>query len=794
MKFSEQWLREWVDPKVSTAKLAHRLTMAGLEVDSIDPVAGDFSNVVVGEILEIEQHPDADKLRVCMVDVGKKDLLKIVCGAANAEKGLRAPVALVGAVLPGGLKIKKGKLRGVDSFGMLCSEQELGMAESADGLMVLPADATPGADIRDYLGLDDVSIELGLTPNRGDCLGIAGIAREVGVLFGLDVEGPQIDPMPADHRETFPVEIQSTDDCPHYIGRVIKDINAGVATPLWMQEKLRRSGLRSLGPVVDVTNYVLLELGQPMHAFDLKKLQGGLWVRRAIRNESLVLLGGNKIALDSESLVIADVKGPQALAGIMGGQASAVSDSSKHIFLESAFFAPLPIAGRARRFGLHTASSHRFERGVDPKQQRRAIERATALLLSIVGGKAGPVIEVTDRKTLPDQRVVTLRAARVARVLGTPVENKKIEDILVHLGMQLSSEAEGVWQVRPPSFRFDISIEEDLIEEIGRIYGYDQLPTRHGMGAMMMSARAEACISPRRLRSRLVDRGYQEVINYSFIDPAQQERFDNALAPVKLSNPLASDMAVMRTSLLPGLVASLKYNLNRQQDRLLLFEQGIKYIQQDTDIKEEDTIAGIVYGTVLPEHWDSPARAMDFFDVKADVEALLALALATENWRFEALEASNVFHPGQSARIFSKNGEIGRIGALHPALCAENGLPEGIFAFELSLEALKTGKLPNFTPVSRHPAIRRDLAIVVKEGVSAQDIDDCIREASGEWLIKLQLFDLYKGKGIDSGEKSLALGLTLQASSRTLMDTEVDGVVEKVLASLNKNFNATLRD
>lgn len=794
MKFSEQWLREWVSPKVSTEKLAHRLTMAGLEVDTIDPVAGKFTKVVVGEIVEIEAHPDADKLRVCMVNVGKNELLQIVCGAANAEKGMRAPVALVGAELPGGLKIKKGKLRGVESFGMLCSEQELGMAESAEGLMALPADAKAGSDIRDYLGLDDVSIELGLTPNRGDCLGIIGIAREVGVLFGLDVEGPQIDAMPADHRETFPVEIQSTDDCPHYIGRVIKDIDSAVPTPLWMQEKLRRSGLRSLGPVIDVTNYVLLELGQPMHAFDLQKLQGGLWVRRAIRNESLVLLDGNKIALDPESLVIADVKGPQALAGIMGGKASAVSHTTRHIFLESAFFAPLPIAGRARRYGLHTASSHRFERGVDPKQQRRAIERATALLLSIVGGKAGPVIEVTDRKTLPGQPVINLRAERITRVLGTAVENTQIESILGHLGMQVSSEAEGIWQVTPPSFRFDISIEEDLIEEIGRIYGYDQLPTRHGMGAMVMSPRAEACISPRRLRSRLVDRGYQEVVNYSFIDPVQQARFDHGLAPVKLANPLASDMAVMRTSLLPGLVASLKYNLNRQQDRLLLFEQGVKYLQQDDDIKEEDIIAGIVCGAVLPEHWDSPARAMDFFDIKADVEALLMLALAAENWRFEALEANNVFHPGQSARIFNKNGSIGRIGALHPALCAENSLPEGIFAFELSLEALKEGNLPSFSPVSRYPAIRRDLAIVVKEGVSAQDIDDCIREASGEWLTKLQLFDLYRGKGIDSGEKSLALGLTLQASSRTLMDTEVDGVVEKVLASLNKNFNAKLRD
>jgi phenylalanyl-tRNA synthetase beta chain len=793
MKFSEQWLREWVNPDCTTQELAHRLTMAGLEVDAIEPVAGEFEKVVVGEVLVVEPHPDADKLRVCTVDIGKAEPLQIVCGAANVEEGMKVAAALIGAKLPGGLKIKKSKLRGVESFGMLCSEQELGMADSAEGLLPLASDAQPGQEIRDYLNLNDVSIELGLTPNRGDCLGVAGIARETGVLFDCKVTEPEMGAVAAAINDTFPVAVQAPGDCPRYLGRIIKGIDPQADTPLWMQERLRRSGLRSLGPVVDVTNYVLLELGQPMHAFDLAKLQGGLWVRRAVRNESLTLLDGNKVTLDPETLVIADVRGPQAMAGIMGGEASAVTGSTTDIFLECAYFAPLQIAGRARQYGLHTDSSHRFERGVDPELQARAMERATALLLEIVGGKPGPVSELVSGADLPSRDAIPLRAARINQVLGTTIADDEIARILDQLGMQISSTAEGEWSVVSPSFRFDITIEEDLIEEVGRIHGYDRLPTRHGQGELIMMPRTETRIPLHRLRHRLVDRGYQEAISYSFIDPELQERIGDGTTAVRLANPIASDMAVMRTSLWPGLITALQFNRNRQQERVLLFESGIKYLQQANDIKEEKTIAGIACGSWLPEQWGSETRRIDYYDVKADVEALLTLAAPSSTWEFHATE-NPVLHPGQSAEIMRNGVVIGQIGALHPALAATLDLPEGVFLFELSLDAIQEAVLPAFSEVSRFPAIRRDLAIVVANTITSQEICDCVRDAAGDWLTKLQLFDVYSGKGIDSGEKSLALGLILQASSRTLTDTDVEGVVENVLTALQQNFDATLRE
>lgn len=793
MKFSEQWLREWINPDCTTQELAHRLTMAGLEVDAIEPVAGQFDKVVVGEVLVVDGHPDADKLRVCTVDIGKAEPLQIVCGAANVAEGMKVPTALIGANLPGGMKIKKGKLRGIESFGMLCSEQELGLAETAEGLLALPGDAIPGQDIRAYLQLDDVSIELGLTPNRGDCLGIAGIAREVAVLFDGAVTSQVESTATATIQDTFPVAVQAIADCPRYLGRVIRNIDPQAATPLWIQERLRRSGLRSLGPVVDVTNYVLLELGQPMHAFDLGKLQGGLWVRRAVRNESLVLLDGNKVTLDQDSLVIADVRGPQALAGIMGGQHSAVSGTTTDIFLECAFFAPLPIAGRARSYGLHTDSSHRFERGVDPEVQRPALERATALLLSIVGGQAGPVQEVVSKADLPARPLIRLRAERINRLLGTAIPADDIAHILGRLGMQLAATGEGEWQVRAPVFRFDISIEEDLVEEVGRIHGYDRLPTRHARAELAMAECSEAHIGVSRLRSRLVDRGYQEVVTYSFVDPADQQRFMPGTQAVRLANPIASDMAVMRTSLWPGLIKALQFNRNRQQERILIFECGIRYLLQDNEIIEKNTIAGVVCGSALPEQWAVQARPFDYFDIKADVEALLSLSAPSEEWTFNPAE-NPVLHPGQGAEIRRNGDVIGQIGAIHPAILAEIGLQGPVFAFEIDLSALQRANVPHFSPVSRFPAIRRDLAIVVDQSISAVSISNCVREAAGEWLAKLQLFDVYSGKGIDSGEKSLALGLTLQASSRTLTDTDVEGVVGQVLDALKQNFDATLRE
>lgn len=792
MKFSEQWLREWVSPDVSTEDLGHRLTMGGLEVDAIEPVAGEFSKIVVGEVIAVEQHPDADRLRVCKVNVGEPDLLQIVCGAPNVLIGMRVPAALVGAKLPGGMKIKKGKLRGVESHGMLCSAAELGIVEEAEGLLPLPLDAEPGMDVREYLKLDDVSIELGLTPNRGDCLGMVGLARETGVLFDADVQQLEVNDVAAVNSDTFPIEVQATEDCPRYLGRVIRNVDVSAPTPMWMQERLRRSGLRSISPVVDVTNYVLLELGQPMHAFDLDKLQGGIWVRRAVRNETLVLLDGNKVVLKPDTLVIADVRGPLALAGIMGGEQSAVNDDSKHLFLESAFFVPESIAGRARGYGLHTDSSHRFERGVDPSIQKQAIERATALLLEIVGGEAGPVIEVLNDAHLPKSAPITLRAERIERVLGVSVPDEDVSSMLERLGMRVEM-GKREWKVTAPSFRFDISLEEDLIEEIGRIYGYDQLPTRHPQSGLKIGSRDESKVSLRRIRKRLVNRGYQEAVNYSFIDPAVQARFSPGQTAMALANPLAADMAVMRTSLLPGLVESLKYNQNRQQARVLLFECGVKYLKQDNDIKEERTIAGIVSGSLLAEQWAAERRAFDYFDMKADVEDLLSMSGSLEAVSFEAGE-NPVFHPGQSAKI-SRNGEdIGWVGAIHPLLAREMDLSGAVFAFEMKLDVLQAGELPGFSEISRYPSIRRDIAIIVDEAVAAENVCKTIRRVAGDKLQNLELFDVYSGKGIDSGRKSLALGLILQATSRTLTDTDVETVMEAVLTTLKTEFEAILRD
>jgi len=793
MKFSEQWLREWVSPSVSTEELAHRLTMAGLEVDAIENVAGEFSKVVVGEVLTVSKHPDADKLKICTVNIGEAEALQIVCGASNVVIGMRVPAALVGAKLPGGLKIKKGKLRGEASHGMLCSAVELGLAEQADGLMPLPADAQPGTDIRDYLNLNDVSIELGLTPNRGDCLGLIGLARETGVLFELDTTAPDMLAIKPSITEKFSVAVQASEDCPRYAGRVIRNVDMKQETPLWMQERLRRSGLRAINPVVDVTNYVLLELGQPMHAFDIDKLHGGIWVRKAIRNESLTLLDGNRVELNSDTLIIADVKGPLAMAGIMGGESSGVTCDSQHLFLESAFFTPLSIAGRARSYGLHTDSSHRFERGVDPEMQVQAIERATNLLLDIVGGEAGPVVEVVSKKHLPSRDAISLRAARINRVLGLEVDSASIPEILTRLGMAVEEQGEGIWLVTPPSFRFDITLEVDLIEEIGRIVGYDSIPATAAKSQLSMSMVDESRIPLRRIRQRLVDRGYQEAVTYSFIDPALQKRFSPSQAAIALSNPLAADMSVMRTSLLPGLVETVKYNLNRQQERVQIFECGVKYLLQDDEINEENTLSMMVSGNAINQHWDVEKRPFDYYDMKADIESLLEMAGSVEGVEFTASEHP-VLHPGQTAQITRNGEEMGWIGALHPALAGEMGVPSGVICCELRLDALQKGHIPQFETISKYPSIRRDIAIIVDVAITAHQVCACIKNAAGDYLQNLELFDVYSGKGVDSERKSVALGLTLQASSRTLTEEDVEQVMGNVLTALNTECSANLRE
>ena len=793
MKFSEQWLREWVNPDISTTDLVEQLTMAGLEVDAVEPVAPFFSNMVVGEVLSVEPHPNADRLRVCQVNTGGAQALNIVCGAANVAVGVKVPVALVGAKLPGGISIEKSKLRGVASEGMLCSSKELGLAESSEGLMILTGDAQPGQEVRDYLLLNDVSLELGLTPNRGDCLSVAGVARDVGVINSLPVQGPEIGPVAAVIDDQFPVEVSVPEACPRYLARIVRDIDMGAPTPIWMQERLRRSGLRSINAVVDVTNYVLLELGQPMHAFDLDKLGGGIRVRMAKTKERLRLLDDQEITLDDTTLVIADHNAPVAMAGIMGGAASAVGESTKHLLLESAFFAPAAMVGRARRYGLHTDSSHRFERGVDPDLARRAMERATALLVEIAAGRPGPIVEKLSATHRPSPAAIPLRIARIGRLLGADIPRPQALNILTRLGMEVKEEND-CWLVTPPSFRFDIRIEADLIEELARIHGYSRLPSHRPSTPAIMRRRSEARIETSRIRQRLVERGYQEAITYSFVDPRLQQLLDPEHAPLALANPISSDMAVMRTSLWPGLMQALLYNLNRQQERIRLFEIGTRFRQVGKQVREETVVAGIVAGNREPEQWAESKRDADFFDVKKDVEALLAMTGRGEAYQFSAVQHA-ALHPGQAA-VISGHGEreAGIMGVLHPQVYKDINISKLPILFELMVEEINQAQLPRFREASKFPAIRRDLAIVVDEAISCAAVQRGIREAAGELLGEVRLFDLYKGKGIDSGKKSLALGLTLQDSSRTLTDGDVDLVMERVMTRLRDDFGATLRD
>jgi len=789
MKFSEAWLREWVNPAVTTQELGHQLTMAGLEVDAIEPVAGSFSDIVVGKVLSVAAHPDADKLRVCSVDIGQSEPLSIVCGAANVVAGMQVPTAVVGANLPGGLKIKKSKLRGVASHGMLCSAKELGLAESSDGLLPLPADLVPGTTVRQALQLDDVSMELGLTPNRGDCLGVLGIAREVGVINDMALTRPAIEAVTASIDDTLPVTLQVPADCPHYVGRVIRDINPHAQTPMWMQERLRRSGLRSISPVVDVTNYVLLELGQPMHAFDLDKLDGGIQVRHALANEKLKLLDGQELTLAAGSLLIADQRRALALAGIMGGDDSAVDDATKHIFLESAFFNPLSLAGRARSYGLHTDSSHRFERGVDPQMQAPAMERATALLLAIVGGKPGPVIDVCAPEHMPTRKTVRLRRARLAKLIGKSVSDQEVTTILQRLGMQLAADAEG-WQVTPPSFRFDIAIEEDLVEEVARIHGYDNIPAVPLLAPLTIFPSSEARVSNARLKNLLIERGYHEAITYSFVDAALQEALDPGQQAAVLSNPISADMSVMRTSLWPGLIGALRHNQARQQGRVRLFEQGLRFRQNGAELAQEDILAGVVSGLTVAEAWNLDKRTADFYDIKGDVENLLAVSGGAIEFRKEAHPA---LHPGQSARIYRDTIAIGWLGAINPNLLKNLDLSVQSYVFEVELAAIMQGIVPKYTEVSKFPSIRRDLAIVVDRHIEFGVVSLCVEKIASKLLKKLQCFDVYMGKGIDSGRKSLALGLTFQDLTRTLNDDDVDAEITRILTTLEKELGATLR-
>ncbi len=791
MKISESWLRTYVNPAISTEELVAQITMAGLEVDAVEPVAAQFSGVVVGEVLETEQHPDADKLRVCKVNVGEAEPLQIVCGAANVRAGLKIPASVIGAVLPGDFKIKKSKLRGVESFGMLCSAKELGLVAEAEGLMELPADAPVGTDIREYLQLDDNSIEVDLTPNRADCLSVEGVAREVAVLNQMALNIAVIEPVAVTHSEKLTVTVDAAHACPRYLGRLISGVNNKAQTPLWMQERLRRSGLRSLSPLVDVTNYVLLELGQPLHVFDAAKLAGGITVRYATNGETLELLNNQTIMFDEKSLVIADDESALAFAGVMGGNYSAVHEETTKVFLECAFFTPLAIAGKARQFGLHTDSSHRFERGVDFELQNRAIERASQLILDICGGQAGEITDVTTQAELPKREPILLRQEKLNKILGIPFENEIVTSILQRLGMHVTAQADG-WKITPPSFRFDIAIEADLIEEIARIYGYNNLPNNQILVRSALNQATENVLDLDRVKDLLVDCGYQEAITYSFVDEALQKAIAPSAEFIRLQNPISADLAVMRTTLWGGLLTAALHNTNRQQTRVRLFESGLRFVQKDGETLQEKMLAGLALGNVATEQWSEKERAVDFYDVKADVEAMFALT--GYSVQFVAV-SHETLHPGQSAKILTETGEIvGWLGMLHPTLEQQLGFETPVFLFELSQDLLLQKQRASFKSLSKFPSVRRDLALLVKEDVNAGDIIGAIQSCSEPLLQDTVIFDVYRGKGVEDGYKSVALSLVLQNQAQTLTDTEIDAIVSTFLETLTQKTGAKLRD
>ena len=794
MKFSEQWLREWVNPAADTGELVHLMTMAGLEVSEVNPVAEAFSGVVVAEVVACGPHPDADKLSLCQVSDGS-DTVQIVCGAPNVRQGMKAPLARVGAVLSGDFKIKKAKLRGMESQGMLCAEAELGLSDDSKGIMELAADAPLGDDLREYLGLDDQVMELDLTPNRADCLGVRGVAREVGLLTDAAVEPVECREVAAAISEAVPVKLTAADGCPRYLGRVVKGVDVSRPSPLWLRERLRRSGLRSIDCVVDVTNYVLLELGQPMHAFDLDRLQGGIDVQWARGGESLALLDGQTVELKPDTLLITDDSGPIALAGIMGGQSTAVSATTRDIMFEAAFFAPLAITGRARSYGLHTESSHRFERGVDYQLQREAMERATRLLTDIAGGEVGPVTEAVAEDALPTAGAVTLRRERIPKMLGFDMDGGEVERVFKGLGMGVDKAEQG-WRVSVPSWRFDIAIEADLLEELARIYGYNRLPASAIRASLVMPTAPENTLSVRRVRQRLAARDYREAITYSFVDPKWQRAFDPSIEPVALQNPMAADLAVMRTSLLPGLMQALVHNANRQQSRVRLFETGLRFLpgggSGGGDLDQRPTLAGVITGRRERECWNGAGETVDFHDARGDVESLLALTGEADSFRFEP-DGRDGLHPGQTAALYRGEARLGHVGALHPVLQRGYGLAEAVYAFEIDLDTLLRASLPSYREVSKYPEQRRDLAVVVDRAVSAGALLASVRAAAGDCLTDLRLFDVYEGKGIDSERKSLALGLTFQDTSRTLEDEDVNRMVDQVIDLLAKTYNAELR-
>ena len=792
MQFSEQWLRTFVDPQLDSDALGHLLTMAGLEVEEAEPAAPAFSGVVVASIVEAEKHPNADKLKLCKVDAGGGELLQIVCGAPNAAAGMKVPCARVGAVLPGGFAIKAAKLRGVESFGMLCSARELGLSEDHGGLYALPEDAPVGCDIRDYLGLDDTLFTIKLTPNRADCLSLEGVAREVAAITGSALRKTEVAPVAPSHDGRRAIVLDAPEACPRYCGRILRGVDAKAPTPDWMVTRLARSGIRAISALVDVTNYVMLELGQPLHAFDNTKLQGAIHVRYPREGEQVLLLNEQTVMPAADTLLIADEARALALAGIMGGEDSGITLDTSEVFLESAFFAPDAIAGRARAYGFGSDASHRFERGVDFELPRRALERATQLIIDICGGEAGPVEEALAADKLPARQPVRLRTARARRVLGIDLDDAAIQSLLERVHLDVRRDGED-FVVTPPSWRFDIEIEVDLVEELARLHGYDNIPAVAPQGGLMMLPSTEHARPVWAARHLLAARGYQEVVNFAFVEEAWERDFCANEDPIRLANPIASQLSVMRSSLIAGLVDTMATNRKRQTERVRVFEVA-RVFERKADgepvagFHQPLRIAGLAAGSVLPEQWGERSRTVDFYDVKADVEALIA----PRSLNFVRL-SHPALHPGRAASVSLDGRVIGIIGELHPVWVQRYDLGTAPVVFELELDAVLGARMPAYSEISRMPAVVRDLALVLGTDVTAERVIDALRQAAPAVVREITLFDVYQGKGIEPDRKSLAFRVSMQDTQRTLEDAEVDAVMAGLVKQAETVLGARLR-
>ncbi|MCW8880319.1 MAG: phenylalanine--tRNA ligase subunit beta [Kangiellaceae bacterium] len=792
MKISENWLRTWVNPDISTDELVATLTMAGLEVDGVEVMGAELEGVVVGQIEKAEKHPEADKLQVCSVNIGAEENLQIICGAPNAREGLKVAVATIGTKLPGDFKIKKAKMRGVHSFGMLCSGKELEISDEHDGIMELAEGAVLGTQLVELLGLKDNAIDVDLTPNRGDCLGVKGVATEVGVLTQTQVNPIEVKKAPVTIDDKVEVKLSAPEANPRFVARIIKGANINAATPEWMKARLLASDIRSIDPVVDVTNYVMLELGHPMHAFDLNNLEGTIEVRYAKEDEKLILLDDQEIELKTDTLVVADDKKALSMAGIMGGKFSGINEDTTDLLLEAAHWDPIHIAGKARSYGLHTDASHRFERGVDYNLSADTIERATELLLEIVGGEAGPVVDQISEEHFPKPKSVKLRRTRIERLLGIQLSDEQVEDVLTRLGMTLSNNDEG-WDVAIPSQRFDISIEADLIEELVRVYGYNKVPSRKPVSEMAMIRQPENKLQRLQLGRLLADRGYQEAITYTFIDKDSQQLIDPGLEPLALLNPISSELGVMRTSLWPGLLKVVEHNAKRQHDMIKLFETGLKFVPGEEGLVQTQVISGVISGRRYAENWEAANQAVDFYDLKGDIEALIEMTAANDQFEFVAAQRDGL-HPGQTAQILRNGQPCGYIGKLHPQTQKDFDLDQAAYVFELELKRVLSRKIPKFNPLSKFPSIRRDLAILVKESVTSTQIVDLIGQTAKNWLNNIVIFDIYRGKGIEPGYKSVAIGFTLQRSDRTFKDAEISKTLDRIISALTEKLDAVLRD